>query len=70
VRVKITGTDLLTLDVHANVIARLDDTAPAEAEADADDLADNAGPLQLAIDVAGDGTEGDTSPSAETASAA
>jgi len=70
VRVKITGSDLLTLDVHANVIARLDDTAPAEAEADADDLADNAGPLQLAIDVAGDGTEGDTSPSAETASAA
>jgi len=70
VRVKITGTDLLTLDVHANVIARLDDTAPAESEADADDLADNAGPLQLAIDVAGDGTEGDTSPSAETVSAA
>ena len=70
VRVKITGTDLLTLDVHANVIARLDDTAPAEAEADADDLADNAGPLQLAIDVAGDGAEGDISPSAETASAA
>jgi exoribonuclease-2 len=70
VRVKITGTDLLTLDVHANVIARLDDAAPTEAEPDADDLADNAGPLQLAIDVAGDGAEGDPSPSAETASAA
>ena len=57
VRVKITGTDLLTLDVHANVVARLDDAAPTESEADADDPADNAGPLMLAIDVAADGTE-------------
>jgi exoribonuclease-2 len=70
VRVKITGTDLLTLDVHANVLARLDDAPPAESDADADDLADNAGPLTLAIDVAGDGVEGDASQSAETAPAA
>ena len=67
VRVKITGTDLLTLDVHANVVARLDDAAPAESEADADDPADNAGPLMLAIDVAADGTELDSPQSAETA---
>jgi exoribonuclease II len=59
VRVKITGTDLLTLDVHANVIARLDDAPTAEADSDADDLADNAGPLTLAIDVAGDNAESD-----------
>jgi exoribonuclease II len=66
VRVKITGTDLLTLDVHANVIARLDDAPATEAESEADDLADNAGPLTLAIDVAGDGAESDA-PAAEAA---
>ena len=58
VRVKITGTDLLTLDVHANVIARLDDTPPAAAEADdAADETESAGPLTLAIDVQGDGAD-------------
>ena len=65
VRVKITGTDLLTLDVHANVIARLDDAPEAESEPDADDGADNAGPLTLAIDVAGDGAESDATASPE-----
>jgi len=68
VRVKITGTDLLTLDLHANVTARLDDAPAAEAEPDADDLADNAGPLTIAIDVAGEGSDSDaSSPAAETA---
>jgi exoribonuclease-2 len=68
VRVKITGTDLLTLDLHANVTARLDDAPAAEAEPDADELADNAGPLTLAIDVAGEGTDSDApSPAAEAA---
>jgi exoribonuclease-2 len=70
VRVKITGTDLLTLDVHASVVARLDDMAPADAETEADDPADGAGPLTLAIDVAGDATQGDMPQSAETAPAA
>ena len=65
VRVKITGTDLLTLDVHANVVARLDDAPEAESEPDADDGADNAGPLTLAIDVAGDGAESDATASPE-----
>ncbi len=64
VRVRITGTDLLTLDVHANVVARLDDaaadTAPADAEAD--ELVDSAGPLTLAIDVAGDSAATDAAP--------
>jgi exoribonuclease-2 len=57
VRVRITGTDLLTLDLHANVVARLDDVAAetAPAEADGDEGADSAGPLTLAIDVASDG---------------
>jgi len=68
VRVKITGTDLLTLDLHANVVARLDDAPAAETEPDADELADNAGPLTLAIDVAGEGNDSDaSSPAAETA---
>ncbi len=59
VRVRVGGADLLTLDVHASVIARLDDV-PAEsaaAESDVDDLADSAGPLTLAIDVQGDDAE-------------
>ena len=54
VRVRITGTDLLTLDVHANVVSRIDDAAEAEApvdDADAEEAADSAGPLTLAIDV-------------------
>ena len=59
VSVRITGADLLTLDVHASVVARLDGAdatgAAAEAEAAADDAADDsatsAGPLTLAIDM-------------------
>ena len=56
VRVRVGGTDLLTLDVHASVIARLDDT-PAEAaaaEPEGDDPAESAGPLTLAIDMQAD----------------
>ena len=61
VRLRVTGTDLLTLDVHANVIARIDDTAAADVaaaeEADTGEDADaeeGAGPLTLAIDVQSD----------------
>jgi len=56
VRVRITGTDLLTLDVHASVAARIDDPtttaddAPVD-ETEAEEAADSAGPLTLAIDV-------------------
>ena len=72
VRVRLTGTDLLTLDLHANVVARLDDVAAdaAPADVDADDGADNAGPLTLAIDVAADSADSDaTAATADTPSA-
>ena len=62
VRVRITGTDLLTLDVHASLATRLADPATTADdavvdEAEADEAAENAGPLALAIDVAGNGAE-------------
>jgi exoribonuclease-2 len=55
VRVKITATDLLTLDVHASVSERLDDAGALPAEVLAEDAVDDtessepAGPLTLAI---------------------
>ena len=76
VRVRLGGTDLLTLDVHANVVARLDDSATdtdtaaaaaADVDADADELAESAGPLTLAIGVPDD--DADT-PATQTADAA
>jgi exoribonuclease-2 len=72
VRLRITGTDLLTLDVHANVVARIDDIAAADAAAEADagddtDAEEGAGPLTLAIDVqsdeAADAADAGTQPS-------
>ncbi len=58
VRVRGTGTDLLTLDLHAQVIRRIDDLAEAamdSADEGGDDAADDAteaaGPLTLAIDL-------------------
>jgi exoribonuclease-2 len=61
VRVRITGTDLLTLDVHASVLQRLDDPATKADDAVIEDAeieeAETAGPLTLAIDVQGDATE-------------
>ena len=55
VRVRIGAIDLLTLDVAASVIARLDaaaaDSGDANAAAD-DDESESAGPLAIAIDVA------------------
>jgi exoribonuclease-2 len=52
VRVRVTGTDPLTLDVHASLVARLDDAAPAPPTDEAEDEAAEAAPLTLAIDVA------------------
>ena len=67
VRVRITGIDLLTLDLHANLASRLDDapaaTAPADDTGDEDDAA-AAAPLALAIDL------GDASAEAAAAGAA
>jgi len=52
VRVRITGTDALTLEVHANLLARLDEEEPvtASTEEDDSDVVD-AAPLALAIDL-------------------
>ncbi len=69
VRVRITGLDALTLDVHASVIARIDEATDCrtdEADAEGDDEAlDNAGPLTLAIDV----TDADAAPTGDTPAA-
>ena len=54
VRVRITGTDALTLDVHANLLARLDEAAATASTATAeedDSEAVDAAPLALAIDL-------------------
>jgi exoribonuclease-2 len=73
VRLRVGGTDLLTLDVHASVVARLDDTASAAeatpSDAEGDEGAESIGPLTLAIDVQGDGTESATTPVGEAAPA-
>jgi exoribonuclease-2 len=56
VRVRLTGADLLTLDLHASLLTRLDDPAssgddaPVEPE-EAEDAAADAAPLALAIDL-------------------
>jgi len=53
VRVRITGTDLLTLDVHASLLARLDETVSSVVAVD-DDGEDDvaaAAPLALAIEI-------------------
>jgi len=59
VRVRIAGIDLLTLDVHASVVARLEaqPAAPdAETQAELEDAeTETAGPIQLAIDVQDEG---------------
>ncbi len=52
VKVRITGLDEMTLDVHATLVERLDEAAAAdEAEGDDDELEAAAAPLTLAIDV-------------------
>jgi exoribonuclease-2 len=66
VRVRITGSDLLTLDVFATLLARLDAAPSAEpATEDADDEAPIAGPLSIAIDLG----DADAAEPAETAEA-
>jgi exoribonuclease-2 len=53
VRVRITACDALTLEVHANLLARLDaaSSASGDAEDDAEDAVAAGAPLALAIDV-------------------
>ncbi|MEI8265882.1 MAG: RNB domain-containing ribonuclease [Betaproteobacteria bacterium] len=61
VRVRITGSDLLTLDVWGALVARLDEAAigAAAEEGDEDEEEPTAGPLALAIDLAEPGPSGD-----------
>jgi exoribonuclease-2 len=56
VRARVAGIDLLTLDLHAQFVQRIDDAPPAadDAGAEVDDEAESTGPLTLAIDL-GDG---------------
>jgi exoribonuclease II len=52
VKVRITGLDEMTLDVHATLVERLDESPAAEEpEGDEDELEAAAAPLTLAIDV-------------------
>ncbi|MEK8031928.1 RNB domain-containing ribonuclease [Ideonella sp. DXS29W] len=67
VRVRVTGVDLLTLDLHASLMARLDDgadEAAASEEAEGDDDAEQAagGALTLAIDLADGADSNDDTP--------
>lgn len=61
VRVRVTGMDLLTLDLHAALVTRIDDPTTTADDAVIDDTeeaeAPAAGPLTLAIDMQDDGTE-------------
>ena len=70
VRVRITGMDLLTLDLHASLLARLDDMSSQGAAA-VDDSADDddaqaAAPLALAFDLG----DAETPPSQDAAALA
>jgi exoribonuclease-2 len=72
VRVRIAGTDRLTLDVHAGVVARLDDATTTADDAvieepEAEEGADSAGPLTLAIEVKDEDTEPAAAPAADAA---
>jgi len=51
VRVRIGAIDLLTLDLAASVVGRIESSAPAEA-GEEDDDEPSAGPLAIAVDVA------------------
>ena len=69
VRVRITGTDEMTLDLHASLIERLDE-APQIADTIDDDETAGSGPLTLAIDLTSDDLPGNdlVSPEIVTAS--
>ena len=64
VRVRLTGSDPLTLELHASLLARLDEAVPTAADDEADDEVEAAAPLSLAIDV------GDAEAGAEASSTA
>jgi len=51
VKVRITGIDEMTLDLHANLIERLDEVATTEPAVEEEEEEISSGPLTLAIDV-------------------
>ncbi len=69
VRVRLAGIDLLTLDLHAQLAARLDAPPPAADDEPAEDDTEPVGALQLAIDVtdAGEGAAAEPPPAADAA---
>ena len=70
VKVRITGLDELTLDVHASLVERLDaEAAPAGAD-DTEEDEEPSGVLTLAIDVNDEGTDGSTAAAPAPSSAA
>jgi exoribonuclease-2 len=70
VRVRVTGIDLLTLDLHASLAARLDDLIEEEAAAEDEGEGEEApaGALTLAIDLADEAGEPDAAPATPSAS--
>lgn len=63
VKVRITGLDEMTLDVHATLVERLDEAAvAAEPEGDEDELEAAAAPLTLAIDLSDAANEAEPAP--------
>ena len=70
VRVRITGTDEMTLDVHASLIERLEaedagaagseDAAESEDDGEDDEVLEGGGPLTLALDMSADGDDAAT----------
>jgi len=63
VRIKINGCDLLTLDVHAAVLARIDEEAASASNSEdpGDDEEAVSGPLTLAIDMSQASSDAETS---------
>jgi exoribonuclease II len=71
VRVKVNGCDLLTLDLHAAVLSRIDEAALASSSDDAtDDDEAVSGPLTLAIDMSEGQGDSESAISSTTAAAA
>lgn len=71
VRVRITGIDLLTLDLHANLLVRMGDVAEKEAAIEAEEEEEEVapqGPLSIAIDLSD--AEGEAGAQASVASPA
>ncbi|MDN3921043.1 ribonuclease catalytic domain-containing protein [Roseateles violae] len=67
VKVRITGIDEMTLDLHANLIERLDEVAQQAADEEEDEDEVGSGPLTLAIDVGAEGDDGGSAKGEEAA---